>query len=373
MAAEDQESLIPRAIVEKLLVLALLAGLVGGVVGGWGWQKLETLSPTAGKELVLQENSAVIDVAKKVSPSVVSITTVATVNNVFGFGQTEEGAGTGMVVSSDGLILTNKHVVPVGTASVKVFTNDGKELDGTVVARDPSNDLAFVKVNANLPAVQLGDSSKAEVGQRVIAIGNALGQFQNSVTYGVISGVGRPIQAGDETGGSSESLQDLFQTDAAINPGNSGGPMVNLAGQVIGINTAIAGDAQNIGFAIPINEAKGDISSYEKNKKIVKPFLGVRFIQITKEFAASRNLPVSDGAYVDADGANPIVDGSPAAKAGIKAGDIITKVGNEAVDSKSSLTALISEHQPGDRVALTILRNGKTQVVNVTLTEAPSQ
>ncbi len=364
-----QQSL-SRSIVEKLVIMALFFGLVGGVAGGWVWQHLAPQSVTS-KALVVQENSAVVAAAKKVSPSVVSITTREVADSFFG-AQEISGAGTGMIVTSDGLILTNKHVVPAGTQSVTVFTDDGKQHKGKVVARDPSNDLALVKIDAKgLKAIQLGDSSKTEIGQKVIAIGNALGQFENTVTDGIISGLGRPIEAGDELG-SSESLQNLFQTDAAINPGNSGGPLVDVDGRVLGINTAVAGGAQNIGFAIPINEAKPVIDSYKRSGKIIRPFLGVRFVPITKEFAAARNLPVSEGAYLDPNGANPVVSGSPAAKAGLRAGDIITKVAGDSIDERSSLTTLIAQHQVGETVNLTIVRDRKTQTVKVTLAEAPT-
>lgn len=368
MDTEQSPQSLPKVLVEKLIIIAFVVGLVGGVTGGWAWQRFGGTTSTS-RELVIQENSAIIDVAKKVEPSVVSITSESLRQGFFG-PQQVAGAGTGIVLSEDGLIMTNKHVVPTGTSDVLVYTSDGKEHSGKVVARDPSNDIALIKIEAKgLKPIALGDSGKVEVGQKVIAVGNALGQFQNSVTTGIISGIGRPVEAGDENG-ATETLQNLLQTDAAINPGNSGGPLVDLDGKLIGMNTAIAGDAENIGFAIPVNEMKPVIDSYKRSGRIVRAFLGVRFIAITREFAASRELPVSEGAYLDPEGASPVVPGSPAAKAGLKAGDIITKLGNDTVDQKNSLNSLVGKHKPGDKVTLTILRNKREIKVEVTLSEA---
>jgi serine protease Do len=222
----------------------------------------------------------------------------------------------------------------------------------------------------------LGDSGAVKVGQDVIAVGNALGQFQNTVTNGIISGVSRGITAGDATSsGNSEQLQNLFQTDAAINPGNSGGPLVNLDGQVIGINTAVAGQgAQNIGFAIPINEAKPLIASVKSVGHIVTPYLGVRYIALDQETASANNLPVSDGAWIqDSDAQNPgVVSGSPADKAGIKTGDIIVKVGGDKLDSTHSLQSVIGKHKPGDKVSVVVNRGGKEVTLSATLGQAPS-
>jgi len=214
------------------------------------------------------------------------------------------------------------------------------------------------------------------VGQEVVAIGNALGQFQNTVTEGIVSGLSRGVTAGDDSGitGSSEQLQNLFQTDAAINPGNSGGPLVNLEGQVVGINTAVAGQgSQNIGFAIPINDAKPLISSVKSTGKIVRAYLGVRYVALDQQTAQANNLPVSDGAWVQAAGDqnSGVMPGSPADKGGVKDGDIITKVNDDTIDSTHSLQSLIGKHKPGDRVTLTVNRNGKTMTLGVTLQEAP--
>ena len=364
----------------QLLVAVLVVGLLGGMLGSYGFLRFFASSiPADRKQLVVQENSAVIDVAKKVSPSVVSITSKTVTRGFFGNLQQAEGAGTGMIVANDGLILTNRHVVEDTTANYTVITNDGKSFPARVVSRDTVNDVAFVRIDAkNLPVVALADSGAVQVGQRVVAIGNALGQFQNTVTDGIISGLSRGVTAGDSGGmgaGSSEQLQNLFQTDAAINPGNSGGPLVNLDGQVVGINTAVAGQgAQNIGFAIPINEAKPLIASVRSAGRIVRPYLGVRYIALDKQAATENNLSVSSGAWVQAaDDSNPgVVAGSPAEKAGIKEGDIITKVGNDAVNATNSLQSLVGKHKVGDKVTVTVLRDGKTQTFNVTLDAAPA-
>ena len=364
---------------QRLVWLGAIFGLVAGAAGAWlviryGSQFI----PAARRQILVQESSAVVDVVRQVSPSVVSITSVTSTQDMFGFGAAQQqGAGTGMIISSDGLILTNSHVVPEGSGSLSVFTNDGKEYkNAQVVARDTATDIAFVKIDASgLKPVTIGDSKGLVVGQPVVAIGNALGQFQNTATEGIISGLGRPIVAGDDGSQSgAESLQDLIQTDAAINPGNSGGPLVNIDGQVIGMNTAVAGDAQNIGFAIPMNEVTAEIASVKASGKIVKPYLGVRYLPLTPALATSDNLSVNQGAYVQGgNGQDAIVAGSPADKAGIKSGDIITKVAGTNVDQNNSLTALVGQHKVGDKVTLTIVRGGKTITVDVTLAAAPSQ
>ena len=282
-----------------------------------------------------------------------------------------------MIVTSDGLILTNRHVVEDTAATYTVVTSDGKTYPASVVSRDSVNDVAFVRISAsNLPAVQLADSGAVKVGQRVVAIGNALGQFQNTVTDGIVSGLSRGIAAGDSSGsGATEALSNVFQTDAAINPGNSGGRLVNLDGQVIGMNTAVAGQgSQNIGFAIPINDIKPLLDSVKSKGHIVRAFLGVRYVVLDQQTAQANNLPVNDGAWVQAtDDTNPgVVAGSPADKAGVKEGDIITKIGNDSVDSTHSLQSLVGKHQVGDKISVTVLRGGKSQNLEVTLEAAPA-
>lgn len=360
--------------------MALLVGFIGGILGGvLGVYILNRYNSTAvshkNQQVVLQESSAIIDVAKKLSPSVVSITTEQNAVDLFGRQASQNSDGTGIIIRGDGLILTNKHVIPDGVDKITVVTSDNKRYEGKVLARDPQLDLAYLKIEASgLRAAELGDSDQVETGQRVVAIGNALGEFENTVTSGIISGTGRPVVAGDRnaTASTSENLQDLLQTDAAINPGNSGGPLVNVEGQVIGVNTAIAGDAQNIGFAIPINQAKPDIASIESSGKLSKPYVGVHYVGLTADIAKSHNLSLSDGAYlISSAGVPAVLPNTPAAKAGLKEGDVITKVNDDKVDSKHSLSTLIGKYKVGDSVKLTIIRDDKEQQVSLTLAELP--
>jgi serine protease Do len=284
----------------------------------------------------------------------------------------EVGSGSGFIISSDGLILTNKHVVFDPKASYTVLTNDGKKYDAKVLARDPSNDLAVLKIQANnLPVAPLGNSDELQLGQTAIAIGNALGEFRNTVSVGVISGLARTVTAGDG-GGYTETIKNVIQTDAAINPGNSGGPLVNLRGEVIGINTAMASGAENIGFAIPINQAKSAINSVKTKGKIERPFLGIRYLIINKEIAKQKNLPVDYGALVDSDGKNPaVVSNSPAEQAGILKGDIILEINGQKINENNSLGDIISKLSPGDEINLKILRNNKELNLNLKLGSYP--
>lgn len=327
--------------------------------------KVFDINTTKSSKIIVEESSAIIDASKKVDPAVVSITsTGSATRDVFGLGTIEapQTSGTGFVVTSDGLIATNKHVVR-GGEKFTVTTSSGKTYEGKVVAQDPSNDIAFIEIEATgLAVADLGDSDRVEVGQWVIAIGNALGELQNSVTVGVVSAKERSA-----TPEGSDSLYGLLQTDAAINPGNSGGPLLTLGGQVIGINTAIA-DAEGIGFAIPVNELKKDLESYKKNGKIVQPYIGVRFQMITKGIAKSLSLSVEKGALVTGSRTNPaIVPGSPAEKVGIKQGDIIQKVNDDEVNEANPLTRLIRKYNPGDTVTLTVLRGSETLSLSVAL------
>lgn len=383
----------------KLIITVIVVAVLSGFGGAWLQSRgdnngLVTSSVGNEKKVVTSESQLISQIAKSVGPSAVSVnvnitsTSATSGLGAFGFAQPEQeqAAGTGIIIDSDGLIITNRHVVPAGTTNVSVTLSDGTELkDVSVVGRTSSSDtldVAFLKINNaeghKLKAATLGDSSKVQVGDDVVAIGNALGQFQNTVTSGIISGYGRSLQAGDSSGSSSseESLVDLFQTDAAINEGNSGGPLVNLNGQVIGINTAVAGDAQNIGFAIPINDVKGLIDQVVKTGKFSRPYLGVRYVQLTGDVADQFNLKVQNGAFIapSSDPSNPsVVPGSPAANAGLKTSDIITAVDGTDIDQAHSLTSLLSSHQPGDKINLTVLRGGSTLHISVTLGSTPTQ
>lgn len=357
------------AAILLLLVACFTAGLGGGYLAmnmGGNSASGRTVVPD-GNSVVTQEEEDISSVASKVGPSVVSIVTETQAQSYFGGTQSQEGAGTGIIISGDGYVLTNKHVVS-GSQGLAVVASDGTTYnDVKVVGTDPLNDLAFVKINGvkDLKAATIGDSSSVRIGQKVVAIGNSLGEFQNTVTSGIISGTGRPISA--QEGNSVENLTDLIQTDAAINPGNSGGPLTNLSGQVIGINTAVAADAQGIGFAIPINSSKGIIKNLLKTGKVERAYLGINYVTITPDVAKQYNLSVKKGGYVYSDKGTAVISGSPAAKAGIKDKDIITKVGDIEVGERGSVASLVSEYGTGDTIDLIVLRDGKTVTVKVTL------
>jgi len=375
----------------RFLTAALLVLVSGsaGFLGGWLGNQQDDDDTVQQQQVVLKSQGELISsIAKQVGNSVVSIevTSQSQAGGFFGYygGLTEEeSAGTGIILDKDGLIITNRHVVPAGTSSVRVTLSDGTtfkdvEVLGRTNDSDPL-DIAFLKINdkqgKTLTPATLGDSGETNVGDSVVAIGNALGQFQNSVTSGIISGYGRSVEASSGSGSDSESLENLFQTDAAINAGNSGGPLVNLEGKVIGINTAIAGgDAQNIGFAIPINDVKGLIASVVDTGKLERPFLGVIYIPITADVASQYDLDVDHGAYIPpsiAAGGDSVIDGGSADKAGIKEGDIITKIGGDKVDEDHSLASLLGKHKVGDKVDFTVVRDGKTRTLTVTLQAAP--
>lgn len=320
-------------------------------------------------------DGSIADVANKVSPSVVSITTETRTAGWFGQSSTSSAAGTGMIVSSDGYILTNKHVVE-GANKVNVILDDGTEYENVkVVGADPINDVAFVKIDgvSDLPAVTLGDSKTMNVGQQVIAIGNALGQFQNTVTEGIVSGLNRSITASDSSGSSYERLTDLIQTDAAINSGNSGGPLVNAAGQVVGLNVATS-SANDIGFAIPISSVKGMLKKVIAEGKAERAYIGVNYLTVTPDVAKEYKLSTKTGGYVHTDGnsTSPVVSGSPADKAGVQPEDIITAINGVEVGKAGSISALIGEYAVGDTVQLHIVRNGGELNLNVTLEAYPT-
>lgn len=328
------------------------------------------------EQKVLREESVVIDVAERVSPSVVTVSIeedrkrVVEFSPFGGFRSRIEGGepqdiGSGFVVSKDGLVVTNKHVVNSGSAKYKVITKDGKEYDVSQISKDPSNDIAVLKIQAdNLQSVELGESNNLKVGQFVIAIGTALGEFRHTVTTGVVSGLGRGITAGGFYEGYVERLDDVIQTDAAINPGNSGGPLLNSAGQVIGINVAVASGAENIGFAIPVDIVKAALEEFNKTGSFAsKPFLGVSFQMISKQTALMND--VVSGAYV-AD----VVEGSPAEAAGIEVNDIITKFdGEDLKEDGRDLASVISKRKPGQTITIEVWRGGETKILTATLSE----
>lgn len=372
---------------------ALGALVVASAVGGAIADRFGTLKflnqylPSAPERAVpgierkiLTEESAVIEVADRVSPSVVTVSVTRERQvlqpffmDPFGFfeyrrpGRTETqklDIGSGFVIDSEaGLVVTNKHVVSETSASYTVITNDDQEHAVSRIYRDPTNDIAILKVDGlTVPAIELGDSDQLKVGQFVIAIGTALGEFRHTVTTGVISGLGRGIQAGDPFGGFAEELDNVIQTDAAINPGNSGGPLLNSAGQVIGVNVAVSQAAENIGFALPINIVKQVVDSFQSTGQFERAFLGVRYQMISKETALANDVPA--GAYIV-----EVVEESPAARAGIEQGDIVTKFGGEKIaDVDGGLATLVNKHKAGDVVEVEYFREGKTETVSVTLT-----
>lgn len=391
----------------KLIVL-LVALLI--FLGIWsGLQKyapqLSFLQKTPGqisapeKVKIVTEESVVIDTVKRVGGSVVTVAEQSSSLSqspldlgpfrIFGAPQDQgdqtppppQNIGSAFVVSSDGLIVTNKHVVSDVGGKYQIITNDEKKYDVQKIYRDPLNDIAIVKIDpAQNPGValkplELGDSSRLQVGQFVIAIGTALGEFRNTVTTGVISGLGRGIIAGSEFAGFAEQLDNVIQTDAAINPGNSGGPLLNSSGQVIGINTAVSARGQNIGFALPINVVKDSLKNFNETGQFNRPYLGIAYQMISRDVAIKSDLV--EGVYVQT-----VVPGSAAEKAGVKKGDIITKVDGVKLEAqKNELATVISKHKVGDSITLTISRNdpsagsgqGKTIEVKATLEQAPNQ
>ena len=284
----------------------------------------------------------------------------------------EKGEGTGFLISSDGLILTNKHVVEAAdnesTAQYRVILNSGKQYYAQLIGKDPINDLAVIKIfDKNLPYVNLGDSDKLQIGTTVIAIGNALGRYQNSATKGIVSGLGRSIYASDQVG-NAESLDNVIQTDAQINLGNSGGPLINLDGNVVGINVAMDESGSSIGFAIPINDAKPVITSVKQSGMIIRPRLGISYVMITPELVQDKNLPRSNGALISSDGTNPAVTpDSPADKAGLEEGDIIFEINGIKLEGKNTLLSVVQKYKPGDKIGLKVQRGNKVFIRTVVL------
>lgn len=313
----------------------------------------------------------IAEVASKVAPSVVSIVTESRTTGWFGQSSTSTSAGTGMIATKDGYIITNKHVID-GANSIEVVLDNGTTYDKVkLIGTDPLNDVAFLKIEDvdNLPTVKLGDSKTISAGQPVIAIGNALGQYQNTITYGIISGTGRSLTAYSSDMTSAENLSDMIQTDAAINAGNSGGPLVNAAGEVIGINTATSSEADGIGFAIPISSVLGMLNNIIKNNSANRAYMGVYYINITPDVANTYELPVTSGAYISSSSqkVDSVIKDGPGDKAGLKDKDIITKVNGIEVGKRGSVSSLIGEYMPGDTVQLTIIRDGKEQTLKLTL------
>lgn len=379
-------------------MLVAAGAVMGGAVGDrmFGYRILDKFVPRQAGQTVIDnrkivnEESTVIDVAEKVSPSVVTVgiskTTQVRVPGTFNFdpfgdpfgffrqqfeGQTEErkieeDIGSGFVISSDGLVVTNKHVVDDLQAKYRIITKDDKQFDVQKIYRDPANDLAILKIDSSdLKPVELGDSGNLKVGQFVIAIGTALGEFRHTVTTGVVSGLGRGITAGSPFEGVAERLDNVIQTDAAINPGNSGGPLLNSSGQVIGVNTAVSAAGQNIGFALPINIVKEAIDNFNKTGQFDRPYLGIRYRIIDLDMAMRYDVP--PGAFV-----SEVLPDSPAEKGGVEQGDIITKIDGEKIDTKNetAIAKAISSRKIGDKVEVEVYRDGENLTLTVTLEQA---
>lgn len=336
-----------------------------------------------------------IDAVKKVAPTVVSVVVSKYLPrmrdmdpgqffNPFMLGEGEDGArqkmkvggGTGFIVTADGLILTNKHVVFDADAEYSVVMNDGSEHSAKVLSRDPVNDIAVLKIEAkDLPHAEMASSQHIELGQTVLAIGNALGMFSNSVSKGIISGMARSISA--SLGGSpenmmTETLRGVIQTDVAINQGNSGGPLIDLEGRVVGINTAVIFGAQNIGFAIPVDWAKADLQDIIKHGRIIKPYIGLMYVMLTPELAKRHGLPHERGALILRDrrpDAQAVLTDSPAAKAGLKEHDIITHIDGTEIPADKDFSDLLQEYKVGDTVKISYLRDGKSSDCEVVLQE----
>lgn len=368
----------------------LLAMLASGFTGAWLQAQRDTDSSLIGqKKIVTSESRLISQIVQDVGPSVVSVN-VAIASDDPGYGffgpaaGLEQAAGTGVIISDSGIIMTNRHVVPSGATEVSVTLSDGTELkDVSVIGRTNTHDsldVAFLKINDRkghkLQAASIGDSTTVRVGDNVIAIGNALGQFQNTVTSGIISGYGRSVIAGDSSdyAAPTENLANLFQTDAAINQGNSGGPLVNLNGQVIGLNTAVAGNAQNIGFAIPVNDLRGLIKQVLDTGSFQRPYLGVRYVTLSADLVKDYGLSVSQGAFIIPSGdqvSSSVIADGPADVAGLRERDVITAVGDTKIDAAHSLPSALGDYKPGDTVTLTIARDDKTLHISVKLGALP--
>ncbi len=369
----------PRPSLTPVVVVALVVGIVSGSLSSlvvWTVMRpAATQATSAGtrgtlaQSVQLEESSAVIAAVERVAPAVVTISARSATSAA------ANGEGSGFLFNANGWILTNKHVVE-GAQTLSVSLSDTRTFSATVYGTDTLTDLAIIHIGATgLPYARLGSSAGLELGQLAIAIGNPLGSFENTVTTGVVSGLGRQITAGGQGEAATESLSHLIQTDAAINPGNSGGPLVDSGGNVIGITTAVSQGAQGIGFAIPIDLAKPILQQALAGKPLVRPWIGVFYTPLTLGIAQQQNLPVSNGALISSSDPNrpAVFPNSPAAQAGLRDGDIITAIDGVPLDATHDLSTQIVPHQPGDTVTLTVLRDGSTISVRVTLGVLPPQ
>jgi len=380
-----------KGVWQVLLIIFILGALIGGFIGSVGGYYFLNKNSSASNETKINNivptqevyipsslgtfEKDIVTVVKKSMPAVVNISTITLVEDFFFGVYPSSGVGSGFIIDPKGYILTNYHVVE-GARKIDVTLSEGKKYSGRVVGYDKRSDLAVIKIDAeNLPALPLGDSDKLEPGQFAIAIGNPYG-LNRTVTLGIVSALNRTIVEPNGV-----RLENLIQTDAAINPGNSGGPLINIKGEVIGINTAIKSDAQGIGFAIPINKAKQIADKLIKEGKITYPWIGIRGYAITPDMLDYIKFPVDKGVVIA-----EVVPGSPADKAGLKGGnrviyvdstqiivggDIITKIDGKPVESMEELRSEIQKRKVGDTVVLTYVRNGKEYTVKVKLEAMP--
>jgi serine protease Do len=355
---------------------AIAASLIAGAWRGtdtallaWG-AGMANGAPSAAPLVDAEE--ATVSVVNQVRPTVVSVVIKRMAANGTSF---IAGGGTGFFVSSDGLIVTNRHVVGDPTAFFTVIMNDGAELPAKVVSLDPFLDVALLRVaGTGYPVAVLGDSDAVRAGQTVIAVGNTLSAFHNTVTKGVVSGINRRVVAGDP-GMAGDVIEHAIQTDAAINPGNSGGPLVNLLGEVVGVNTAVSHDGQSVGFAIPVNELKKAVTDVERYGRIVRPWLGVRYAMLDADLANAEGITQTRGALVGStasDAETAVAENGPAFEAGLQNGDVILSVEGKDLGDRLSLGAAIASFMPGQTITLRVLRGEKTVTLEATLREFPT-
>jgi len=369
-----------NVFIKKAVIIFVVFLFLGGIGFNLDWPSFNL---GQADNLRLDEQEATILAIKKVMPSVVSIIVyeqkesasfnLSTGKQSVTKEKVEIGSGTGFLISADGLILTNKHVANAGgdKGEYRIILSSGKKYYAQLIGKDPIKDLAVLKIfDKNLSYVELGDSDSLQVGTTVIAIGNALGLYQNSVTKGIVSGLGRSIVASDQTG-NAEALDNVIQTDAEINIGNSGGPLIDLAGKVVGINVAIDQSGSSIGFAIPVNDAKPVIKSVREIGRIVRPRLGVRYTMVTPEIKEEEKLTRDSGALLvkGSDGGPAVLPDSPAAKAELAAGDIIFEVNAIKVEGNNTLLSILQKYKPGNKIGLKIQRGNDVFVKIVVLDE----
>jgi 2-alkenal reductase len=373
------------SLIVFIVVLGILLGIVGGgIMGGLVGmyvarnavppvsapvpQEVRSVSP--GQTPVIQNmtvnsSSEVIDTVRKVEPAVVTVVSNLGGSTFGSRGGQAEASGSGVIISDQGHIITNNHVID-GANSVFVIYNDGTRAEASIVGADPVTDIAVLKVNGAVPAyLSFGDSSALQLGETVIAIGSPLGNYRGSVTVGVVSGLNRTVQG--------TAQENLIQTDAAINHGNSGGPLINLAGQIIGINTLVVrntpgGDqAEGLGFAVPSNTVRSVAEQLIARGSIEYPFIGISYTEVTPQLAAELNLTSKSGVIV-----TQVTAGSPAERAGLQPQDVVTAINNDKIDENNSLRSILFKYHVGDTVTLTVERNGQTLQLQVTLVKRPA-